>query len=184
MAKDKAVPVFYKTLREANTVRQQEWDTGGDIDLSYAGCELAGEVGEAVELGIVVAATRKLVKGLDDELGDVVICCDLIARRLDIELKTVVPFGRGVDKTFEKPFMEMSAAAGRACNIIKKLERERHGMVGSRATSDDLQVELQQTVFWAYRIAGILGIDLARMIATKFNATSVKYGLTTMMEVR
>lgn len=181
---DKLTPVNrYTTLREANTVRQKEWDTGGDIDLSYAGNELAGEVGEAIELGIVVARTRQLVKGVDDELGDVVICCDLIAGRLNLPLEAVVGFGRGTETSFEKPFMEMAAASGRACNIIKKLERERHGMVGSRATPEDLRVELQQTVFWAYRTAGILGIDLGRVVATKFNATSVKYGLTTMMEV-
>lgn len=178
----------YATLREANNVRQAEWDTGGDIDLAYAGNELAGEVGEAIELQVEYwLSINEITTALADELGDVVICCDLIARRLDLDLNLVMDFV-GVDdpnpRATNVAFLQMAAATGRACNIIKKLERERHGMVGSRATPDDLRYNLQQVVCWAFTISHHFEIDLLAMIATKFNATSVKYGLTTMMEVQ
>jgi NTP pyrophosphatase (non-canonical NTP hydrolase) len=101
-------------LRAANLARQAEWDTDGQITLSYRGNELAGEVGEA-------------------------------------------------------------------CNIIKKLERERMGIAGSRASLADLAEELADVIICADLIAMQLGIDLNRAVAEKFNKTSEKVGLTTRM---
>jgi NTP pyrophosphatase (non-canonical NTP hydrolase) len=101
-------------LRAANLARQAEWDTDGQITLSYRGNELAGEVGEA-------------------------------------------------------------------CNIIKKLERERMGIAGSRANLADLAEELADVIICADLIAMQLGIDLNRAVAEKFNKTSEKVGLTTRM---
>jgi NTP pyrophosphatase (non-canonical NTP hydrolase) len=101
-------------LRAANLARQAEWDTDGQITLSYRGNELAGEVGEA-------------------------------------------------------------------CNIIKKLERERMGIAGSRSTLADLAEELADVIICADLIAMQLGIDLNRAVAEKFNKTSEKVGLTTRL---
>jgi NTP pyrophosphatase (non-canonical NTP hydrolase) len=101
-------------LRAANLARQAEWDTDGQITLSYRGNELAGEVGEA-------------------------------------------------------------------CNIIKKLERERMGIAGSRANLADLAEELADVIICADLIAMQLGIDLNRAVAEKFNKTSEKVGLTTRL---
>jgi NTP pyrophosphatase (non-canonical NTP hydrolase) len=101
-------------LRAANLARQAEWDTDGQITLSYRGNELAGEVGEA-------------------------------------------------------------------CNIIKKLERERMGIAGSRATLAELAEELADVIICADLIAMQLGIDLDRAVAEKFNKTSEKVGLTTRL---
>ena len=103
-------------LRAANFARQAEWDTDGQITLSYRGNELAGEVGEA-------------------------------------------------------------------CNVIKKLERERMGIAGSRANLADLAEELADVIICADLIAMQLGIDLNRAVAEKFNKTSEKVGLTTRLEV-
>lgn len=105
----------YTTLREANRVRQAEWDKDSQISLSYRGNELAGEVGEA-------------------------------------------------------------------CNIIKKLERARLGIRGSRADVQDLAAELADVVICADLIAMAQGIDLDAAVAAKFNATSEKVGLTTRLE--
>lgn len=105
----------FNTLREANIDRQAIWDSGNQIDLSYRGNELAGEVGEA-------------------------------------------------------------------CNVIKKLERERLGIRGSRATLAQLAEELADVVICADLIAMAAGIDLNRAVAEKFNATSEKVGLSTRME--
>jgi len=106
---------FLSVLRQASQERQKEWDTGGNIDLSYRGNELAGEVGEA-------------------------------------------------------------------CNIIKKLERERLGIKGSRATVAQLAEELADVIICTDLIAAKLGINLATATKNKFNATSAKVGLNTLIE--
>lgn len=102
----------FNTLRTASRLREIEWDAKGQIDLSYRGNELAGEVGEA-------------------------------------------------------------------CNAIKKLERERLGIRGSRDTVAHLAEELADVVICVDLIAGSLGIDLSSAVKNKFNATSDKYKLKT-----
>ena len=106
----------FTTLREANEVRQREWDAGNQVTASYRGNELAGEVGEA-------------------------------------------------------------------CNVIKKLERERMGIRGSRDTVDHLAEELADVIICTDLIAAAYGIDLDAAVARKFNATSEKVGLKTRMVV-
>lgn len=101
-----------KILREANLVRQAEWDKEGKITLSYRGNELGGEVGEAQ-------------------------------------------------------------------NVIKKIERERMGIRGSRATIAQLAEELADAIICIDLIASSEGIDLEQAVLDKFNATSIKYGLKT-----
>lgn len=107
---------MYSTLREANLVRQQEWDPGSKIDASYRGNELAGEVGEA-------------------------------------------------------------------CNVIKKLERERLGIPGSRDTVGHLAQELADIVICVGLLGMEYGINIDREVALKFNSTSEKVGLKTRMVV-
>lgn len=103
-----------KKLREANKIRQTEWDSDDNISLTYSSNELAGEVGEL-------------------------------------------------------------------CNIIKKLERERLGLVGSRATIEQAEEELADVIICCDLLANRLGIDLSSCIPKKFNKTSEKYGLKTRM---
>lgn len=100
-----------KRLRKANILRQKEWCPENSPSLSFRGCELAGEVGEA-------------------------------------------------------------------CNIIKKLERERLKLKGSRSTLDQLREELADVVIVADLIANDVGIDLEKAVKDKFNATSKKYGFS------
>lgn len=102
------------SLRSANAARQDEWDTEGQITLSFRGNELAGEVGEA-------------------------------------------------------------------CNVIKKLDRERMGIKGSRDTVAHLAEELADVVICADLIAASVGIDLDAAVRDKFNATSEKNGLKTRL---
>lgn len=98
-------------LRAGNITRALEWNPGGkDMGGPFAACELAGEVGEAIEamgaaLGMAMAtgaicnATKKaeraragIAGGVDAavdlgrELADVVICADLVAMRLGVNL--------------------------------------------------------------------------------------------------
>lgn len=76
---------------------------------------------------------------------------------------------------------ELAGEIGEACNVIKKLEREQLGLVGSRATVWDLADELADGVICIDLIAMDLGIDLGASIAVKFNGTSEKRGLKTML---
>lgn len=77
---------------------------------------------------------------------------------------------------------ELAGEVGEACNIIKKLERERLGLVGSRDTNEHLIEELCDVVICTYLIAMQIGINLDPHVARKFNETSRKRGLTVFME--
>lgn len=111
---DHPSPRAFLTLRAANVARQQEWDQDARITLSYRLNELAGETGEA-------------------------------------------------------------------CNVGKKLERERLGIRGSRASVGDLAAELADVVICADLVAMGEGIDLQQAVIDKFNGTSRKVGLSTML---
>lgn len=76
---------------------------------------------------------------------------------------------------------ELAGEVGEACNVIKKLERERLGIRGSRDTVQHLAEELADVVICADLIAMAEGIDLDAAVANKFNATSEKVGLATRL---
>jgi len=78
---------------------------------------------------------------------------------------------------------ELAGEVGEACNVIKKLERERIGLVGSRDTKEHLAEELADIVICTDLVAMDAGIDLDTAIAAKFNATSEKNGLATRLLV-
>lgn len=104
-----------KEFRTKNAIRQAEWDPTSCLDLTFRGCELAGEVGEA-------------------------------------------------------------------CNLVKKVERERRGIAGSRASLVHLAEELADVIICTDLIAADLGIDLGKAVREKFNATTRKMSLSTYME--
>lgn len=78
--------------------------------------------------------------------------------------------------------VELGGEAGEALNVIKKLERERHGWVGSRATKDQLAEELADVIIVADLIANEVGIDLGEAVKAKFNATSHKVGIPVFIQ--
>jgi hypothetical protein len=75
----------------------------------------------------------------------------------------------------------MAGEVGEACNVIKKLDRERMGIRGSRALPGQLAEELADVVICADLIALAEGIDLDQAVTDKFNATSEKVGLATRL---
>lgn len=84
-------------LREANATRQREWDPTDAITLEYRGNELAGEVGEALNVVKKLARERLGLRGsratdaqLAEELADVLICLDLLAMMRGIDLGAAV----------------------------------------------------------------------------------------------
>ena len=72
---------------------------------------------------------------------------------------------------------ELGGEVGEALNIIKKLERERLGIKGSRATLQDLAEELADVIICCDLIAMATGIDLTEAVEKKFNKTSEKVGM-------
>jgi NTP pyrophosphatase (non-canonical NTP hydrolase) len=76
---------------------------------------------------------------------------------------------------------ELAGETGEACNIIKKIERERLGIKGSRATKEQLAEELADIIICVDLIAMHENIDLEQSVRDKFNATSKKVGLNTRL---
>lgn len=74
---------------------------------------------------------------------------------------------------------ELAGETGEACNVIKKLERERMGIRGSRANHSQLAEELADVVICADLVAMAAGINLDDAVRHKFNLTSEKVGLNT-----
>jgi NTP pyrophosphatase (non-canonical NTP hydrolase) len=76
---------------------------------------------------------------------------------------------------------ELAGEVGEACNVIKKLERERLGIAGSRDTVAHLAEELADVIICTDLIAMQAGIDLDAAVVAKFNASSEKVGLKTRL---
>ena len=90
-------------LRQKNIDRQAAWPGAQTIDIAFRGLELAGETGELcnklkkltrIHQGIAgtnPSERAALMQDIREELADVVICVDLIAMDLDINLADAVP---------------------------------------------------------------------------------------------
>jgi NTP pyrophosphatase (non-canonical NTP hydrolase) len=78
---------------------------------------------------------------------------------------------------------ELAGEVGEACNVIKKLDREMLGIVGSRDTKEHLAEELADVIICVDLIAAAMSIDLAHAVAAKFNATSDKNGFKTHIDI-
>jgi NTP pyrophosphatase (non-canonical NTP hydrolase) len=77
---------------------------------------------------------------------------------------------------------ELAGEVGEACNIIKKMERERLGIRGSRSNKEALAEELADVLICTDLIAMQEGIDLKKAVLHKFNKTSEKYDLKTRID--
>jgi NTP pyrophosphatase (non-canonical NTP hydrolase) len=77
---------------------------------------------------------------------------------------------------------ELAGEVGEACNILKKMERTRLGMLGGGGDIVALKEELADVIICVSLIANHLCIDLEDAIPDKFNKTSAKVGLKTRME--
>src|SRR5215467_7833154 len=87
----------FAELRLANLVRDREWDPSHPITLEFRGNELGGECGEAQNIikklaraRLGVRGTTATVENLARKLADVVICADLIAMAIGVDLGKMV----------------------------------------------------------------------------------------------
>jgi NTP pyrophosphatase (non-canonical NTP hydrolase) len=177
----------YADLRTANVVRQAEWDTGGNMTLSYNGNELAGEVGELIDAALAALdeGDQTNLTALRHEIADVIICCDLLALRLDLQLFTELEIENDYksESLTKARLLLLATKLGSICNMVKKLERESFGMVGSTGSVDVLGRLLNEMVWQVYTIGADFDLVGRTCVAEKFNLTSRKYGLQTEMVV-
>lgn len=75
---------------------------------------------------------------------------------------------------------ELAGEVGEVCNVIKNLDHERDARRCFTIVAD-LAQELADVIICADVIAHIAGIDLGKAVAEKFNATSEKVGLATII---
>lgn len=73
--------------------------------------------------------------------------------------------------------IQMGASAGKAANLIKKIERERFGLPGSRTTIQALAKEIADVVITCYLLASAVGVDLDEEVPKKFNETADAVGI-------
>lgn len=102
---------------------------------------------------------------------------DDLAEALEERNKLWTPDG----KTLSFAGVEMAGECGEACNVIKKLERERLGWPGSRATKEQLAQELSDVIITAYNVAALAGIDMSMAVAKTFNDKSVEMGFPVLL---
>jgi NTP pyrophosphatase (non-canonical NTP hydrolase) len=117
-------PLTLEGLRTANARRATLWHNGRLVPLEFYMMELAGECGEAcnavkklcrAEMGI--AGGDSDVSKVADELADVVICADLAAMRLGIDLGAAV--ARKFNQTSRKYGFDVLLAAARDVQEIE-----------------------------------------------------------------
>jgi NTP pyrophosphatase (non-canonical NTP hydrolase) len=106
------VALSFEHLRAANIERQAVWPNANKLDLTFKAVELAGECGELENVIKKLARERLGLPGSRDtvghaaeELADIVICCDLIAIELGIDLTAAVR--RKFNATSEKIGLEV-----------------------------------------------------------------------------
>ncbi len=164
-------------LHKANVARDKEWNPDHKCDLDFWGVELAGEVGETCNIikkiereRLGMRGSRATLQELADELADCVICVDLIACHIKMQLdpgNLPIAIRLGTLATMGN---EMAAASGMINHLIAK---EEPAMLVSMLCILVHRIEA---------IAQIQKIDLELAVKTKFNATSEKYKLKTRME--
>lgn len=98
----------FSELQRANSARAPFWcQSGKTPDLSFSIIELGGEVGELlnevkkkIRFDLGMAGGKDDPEAIEDELGDVVICCSLLANKLGVDLGKCV--ARKFNKTSRK----------------------------------------------------------------------------------
>lgn len=73
----------------------------------------------------------------------------------------------------------LAGEVGEACNVVKKLERERLGLKGTRSSVSSLSKELADVLCYLDLLAAKFNIDLEVAYIEKFNEVSERNGFKT-----
>lgn len=179
--------IDFKKLRAANVNRQDEWAGNEKADILFRALEVADEAGE------VAGAVKKLVRAqrgicgstltledVADEIGDTVISLDLLACELRIELED--PATTQPPKPDGKP-LELALAVDWAVGQVSMAVLQDVDKPVTAALLADFMARMRNVLQFLNELAAALGINVGRAVAVKFNKTSAKYELTTMMEL-
>ena len=171
-------------LRSANAVRHVEWSNGtGDGALFYA-VEFFGEVGEALNIvkklereRMGMVGSRASLTDLAEELADVVICIDLLLMAYHL------PPIAGTRLLPSSDAMRAGIALGRQAGFAMEwvLEIGEYDVSHPAWAYEELGDALTGALGFAQILADAYRIDLRQAVVAKFNKTSAKYGLQTMM---
>jgi NTP pyrophosphatase (non-canonical NTP hydrolase) len=177
--------MFLKQLRTVNVARDKEWrNDAKPFTLVFWANELAGETGEACnilkkfdrEFVYRVKGSRSNIDALADELADIIICCDLTGIAAGVEYDETcwptVPIKSEHDYSLYGAMM--ASLAGRACGIAVNYS--------THINKNQLETVLCGLVKFTKATADTLGINLQERVRTKFNLTSYKLGLQTVMK--
>lgn len=87
----------FETLRKANIERDKEWNPDKKLTPLFRATELAGEVGEALNVVKKIEREKLGLRGSKDtpehlamELADIMICVDLLAMEYNIDIGEAV----------------------------------------------------------------------------------------------
>lgn len=180
--------IDFKQLRIANIARQAEWPGNEHADLAFRALEVADEAGELMGAIKKVARAQRGIadstlslQDVADEMGDTVISLDLLAIKMGFDL--------GADaRNFASraPLLEqalnLDAVVGDLSDSVVMFLMAQSGEGGCLEEAHMIFENLHRSIFWVTCIAQALGVDLGQAVAAKFNATSVKYGLTTRFQ--
>lgn len=176
---------IYDNLRDANAARQKEWDTSEKVfhDPFWRANELAGEAGEVCNVlkklhreRCGLAGSRDTLEHLAEELADVIMCVDLLL--LSAGLPPVAPVlePRLTDLTLVQLGTKLAANVGMLCL---------HVNAPGDTEDDNLKRGCAEGIVRiVVAIAVAEGIDLGGAVMMKFNSTSLKMKLETMMGKR
>lgn len=79
--------------------------------------------------------------------------------------------------------VELAGEVGEVCNVVKKLEREARGKVGSRSSVAKLEEEIGDVLICLDLLASEYGLDIMVAAARKFNKTSEELSFPIRMVV-
>lgn len=174
-------------LRAANIARNAEWENPNKkFSLVFWTNELGGEIGEAAnilkkldrEINYKAKGSRATIGALTEELGDIIICCDLIGMNENFHYPPVcwpvVPPMQSHNYSLYGAML--LAGAGRANAIVI------HSGDSNAAYLGPLTLVMRGLVTDTKKIADRLGIDLGAIVATKFNMTSEKLGFKARLQ--
>jgi hypothetical protein len=173
----------YDTLREANIARHAEWTNNQLVELTWRGTELAGEIGEVIDLILTLGEPGgNFSQYIQDECADSWICLDLTAMTLGFDpfpYNSLALTGRS--GSWDNTGARLGALTGRVCNQLKKLEREKRGWPGSKGSMQALNLDMVYLAATINRVAIDCDFMLSDAVQRKFNATSQKVGLQTRL---
>ena len=185
-------------LRAANDARHKIWPGAEKSDLAFSAIEFGGEAGEAAEAADNFTnypsedtVLDMLKQAYAEEVGDVFISLDLMARDLDITLT-----GNGItkalltairhDETDTTYILRFAGVVGKVMDGVKKYLRHQRGISGNKMGIADIKgkigVAMDEALLLIVLAARDAGIDVFDAVPMKFNKTSTKVNVPSFMD--